>query len=238
MIPYGDQDRVPAFPVMVYLLALVNVAVFALEFSLPETEANALINAFAVIPYNITHNVLIEPPSPDPPYLTLITSMFLHGGFPHIFFNLLFLFVFGPHIEYVCGSLRFLVFYLLCGVAGGLVQVWLYPGSHVPTIGASGAIAGVLGAFLVKFPRNEINTVLPIGCFPVFLSLPAYLVIILWFIPQLLHGFGALRPSLADDQGDGIAYVAHIGGFVTGMLTIGLFSLREAGPPRYRYYRR
>ena len=109
--------------------------------------------------------------------LTIFTSMFLHGGFLHIIFNMLFLFVFGPEIEYLCGHVRFLVFYLVAGFAGGVAQIAIDPSSHVPGIGASGAIAGVLGAYLVNFPTASINTIVPIGCFPLFLRLPAILVI-------------------------------------------------------------
>ena len=136
---------------------------------------------------------MLAPPSPPVPALTIVTSMFLHGSILHIGFNMLFLFVFGPAVEHLCGHVRFLAFYLLCGIAGGIAQIAIGPGSHVPAIGASGAIAGVLGAYLVNFPFATINTIVPIGCFPLFLRLPALLVIGLW-------AGNAVRQRLRDDQ--------------------------------------
>ena len=127
--------------------------------------------------------------------------MFVHGGILHILFNMLFLFVFGPEIEYLCGHVRFLAFYLICGIAGGIAQVAVGPGSHVPEIGASGAIAGVLGAYLINFPTASINTIVPIGCFPLFLRLPAILVIGLWALTQFVTGFGSLSERVGERHG-------------------------------------
>ena len=161
--------------------------------------------------------------------------MFLHGSILHISFNMLFLFVFGPDIEYVCGHVRFLAFYLIVGLAGGIAQLSIGPGSHIPAIGASGAIAGVLGAYLINFPRASVNTIVPIGCFPLFLRLPAVLVIGLWAATQFIHGFGAITDRVASEQG-GTAYFAHIGGFCAGILLIGLFRIRSGQPRSYKYY--
>jgi membrane associated rhomboid family serine protease len=148
---------------------------------------------------------------------------------------MLFLLVFGPQVEYLTGHVRFAIYYLLCGVAGGIAQIATDPGSHIPAIGASGAIAGVLGGYLVNFPFSTIRTIVPIGCFPLFLRLPALLVIGVWAVMQFFNGFGALGTRAAQAQG-GTAYFAHIGGFCAGVLLIGLFRIRSAGDRRYRYY--
>ncbi|MEA2719236.1 MAG: hypothetical protein QOJ39_1100 [Candidatus Eremiobacteraeota bacterium] len=221
MIPIGDDERrISTFPFVVYALIALNVFVFFQETSAPDTDR--FINAFAAIPYDITNTVVLAPPSPPVPALTIVTSMFLHGGILHIAFNMLFLFVFGPAVEHLCGHVRFLAFYLLCGIAGGIAQIAISPGSHVPALGASGAIAGVLGAYLVTYPFAKINTIVPIGCFPLFLRLPALLVIGLWAGTQFITGFGTISDRAAESQG-GTAYFAHIGGFCAGVLLIGLF---------------
>jgi membrane associated rhomboid family serine protease len=227
VIPIGeDGRRIPIFPFVVYALIALNVWVFVQELGASDTDA--FIGSFATIPYDITHGVVLPAPSPPIPALTIVTAMFLHGGFLHIGFNMLFLFVFGPEIEYLCGHVRFGAFYLLCGIAGGIAQVAIDPASHVPEIGASGAIAGVLGAYLINFPAARVNTIVPIGCFPLFLRLPAALVIGLWAITQFLNGFGGLSTQAASAQG-GTAYFAHIGGFSAGVIAIGLFKRRRAG---------
>lgn len=225
MIPIGEGDRRRVFPLVVYLLIAANLAVFVEELSAPDIDR--FINAFAAIPYDVTHDVVLAAPSPPVPALTVLTSMFLHGSWSHVIFNMLFLFVFGPAVEALCGHLRFLVYYLACGIAGGIAQIAIGPGSHVPALGASGAIAGVLGGYLVNFPFASINTIVPIGCFPLFLRLPALLVIGLWAFTQFLTGFGTLSGRAAESQG-GTAYFAHIGGFCAGVLLIGLLSRRGA----------
>jgi membrane associated rhomboid family serine protease len=219
VIPIGDDGRGRGFPLVVYALIAANVWVFVQELHAP--DVNFFIDAFAEIPYDVTHNVVLAPPSPPIPALTLVTGTFLHGGLLHIGFNMLFLFVFGPQVEALCGHLRFLAYYLLCGIAGGIAMLAVGPDSHVPTIGASGAIAGVLGGYLVNFPLARIRTIVPIGCFPLFLRLPALLVIGLWALSQFVTGFDAVSARAAESQG-GTAYFAHIGGFCAGVLLIGL----------------
>ncbi len=234
MIPLGDSGRKGIFPLAVYTIVAVNVAVFFRELATP--NADAVINGLALIPYNVTHAIQLDPPA-APTLATLVTSQFLHGGFLHIFFNMLFLVVFGPEVEHLTGHLRFFAFYLLCGVIGGLAQLLTTPVSHVPSVGASGAIAGVLGAYILAFPTNSVRTVVPIGCFPVFLRLPAALVIGLWALVQFVHGYGAISTRVLSEQGGGVAYFAHIGGFLAGVFLIGLFRIRDLEPPpvRYRY---
>jgi len=233
MIPIGDDEhRLPGVPFVVYAIIALNVWVFVQELA-AGTDIDRFINAFAAIPYDVTHDVALAPPSPPVPALTLLTSMFVHGGIAHIGFNMLFLFVFGPAIEYLCGHGRFGAFYLLCGLAGGVAQIAIGPNSHIPAIGASGAIAGVLGAYLVNFPLARVSTIVPIGCFPLFLRLPALLVIGLWALVQFLSGFGSMSDRAAESQG-GTAYFAHIGGFCAGVLMIGLFKIRSAPSRAYR----
>jgi membrane associated rhomboid family serine protease len=238
VIPIGDANRTRFFPVAVCAIVLLNVAVFVHEVRLPsEATRDAFIDGFALIPYDLTHGVQLGPPAP-PTVLTLVTSQFLHGSVLHVFFNMLFLGVFGPEIERLAGHLRFVAFYLLCGVLGNVAQLSAAPGSHVPGIGASGAIAGVLGAYVVRFPTNSIDTIVPIGCFPLFLRLPAILIIGVWAVVQFVHGFAPVSARVLSEQGGGIAYFAHIGGFLAGVLLIGLFAKngRRRQGRRYRLY--
>jgi membrane associated rhomboid family serine protease len=222
MIPIGDVDRPRGVPLAVLAIIGLNVCVFMLETS--AAHPNAFINSFALIPYDLTRDIVLAPPSPPSPWLTLITSQFLHDGLLHIGSNMLFLFVFGPEVEALTGSTRFVLFYLTCGVLAGLAQLSVMPTSHVPSIGASGAIAGVLGAYLLHFPKNRVQTIVPIGCFPLFLRVPAVLVIGLWAVTQFMHGFGTLSTRVLSEQGGGIAYFAHIGGFLAGVLLVGFFT--------------
>jgi membrane associated rhomboid family serine protease len=232
LIPLGDDRRLPILPYVVYLLIALNVYVFIQETRAPNIDD--FIELFATVPYNITHGIVLPPPSPPFPVLTVVSSMFLHASIWHVAFNMLFLFVFGPVIEYVCGHARFAALYLLCGIAGAVAQIASAPGSHVPELGASGAIAGILGAYIVTYPTARINTLVPIGCFPLFLKLPAVLVIGIWAAIQFVNGFGSLSARLAVN--DGTAYFAHIGGFSFGVLAIGFFRFRAAGTRGSRGY--
>jgi membrane associated rhomboid family serine protease len=233
VIPYSDERRPVGFAAVVWLIVAANAYVFYLE--LTALKPAYLINEFALVPYNVTHGIQLSPPSPHPYWLTLITSMFLHGGYLHIFFNMLYLAVFGPRMERYLGHIDFALVYLLSGIAGGLAQIWADPNSHVPEIGASGAIAGILGAYIVTYPASRIDTVTPIGCFPLFLRLPALLVIGIWAATQFFLGFETFDPRA--NQG-GVAYFAHIGGFSCGAILVGLYGLfagrNPLEPPRNR----
>jgi membrane associated rhomboid family serine protease len=234
VIPLADDRRRRTFPFVTYALIAVNLVVFAREVSAPNPEA--FINAFAAIPFNLTHGVQLPFPSPHPTALTLLSSQFLHGGFLHVGFNMLFLWIFGPQIEEACGHFGFLAFYLICGAIGGATQTLVDPSSHVPQIGASGAIAGVLGAYIVSYPTNSIATLVPLGFIPIFMRIPAVLVIGVWAAVQFVHGFGSVAPNAGSEAGGGTAYFAHIGGFLAGVLGIALFRRRRVPPRRYRYY--
>jgi membrane associated rhomboid family serine protease len=230
VIPYADERRPRVFAVAVWVIIAANIWGFYLELTARSPEY--FIDEFALIPYNLTHGIQLGSPSPHPYVLTIVTSMFLHGGFAHIFFNMLFLAVFGPRMERFFGHFGFLAIYLVCGVAGGVAQVLADPVSHVPEIGASGAIAGILGAYIVTYPASRIDTVTPIGCFPLFLQLPAVVVIGIWAALQFLLGFQTFDPHA--NQG-GTAYFAHIGGFSCGAVLAGFYRMaggrkRSFGP--------
>jgi membrane associated rhomboid family serine protease len=215
--PIGDDRRSRFAPFVVYLLIAANLAAFVAERR--SGDVGAFIDAFATIPYDITHGIVLAPPSPPIPALTIITAMFVHGGVLHVAVNLLFLLVFGPAIERRCGHLRFAALYLICGIAGGIAQVLAAANSHVPEVGASGAIAGVLGAYIVTPP----------------VRLPAVLLIAVWAAVQFFNGFGALSAQTANEPG-GTAYFTHIGGFACGVALIDLFRIRDAGTRAYRWY--
>jgi len=220
VIPYKDERSPAVFAGAVWLIVAANAYGFYRE--LTAVNQPKFIEFFALIPYNITHAVQLPLPSPHPYYLTTLTSMFLHGGYAHIFFNMLFLVVFGPRMESYLGHVGFIVVYLLCGIMGGVAQIWAAPFSHVPEIGASGAIAGILGAYIVTYPAARIDTVTPIGCFPLFLRLPAVAFIGIWAFVQFFLGFETFDPRA---NSGGVAYFAHIGGFSTGAVLIGFYGL-------------
>ncbi|MDQ2816888.1 MAG: rhomboid family intramembrane serine protease [Candidatus Eremiobacteraeota bacterium] len=212
---------------MTYFLIGVNAIVFVHELALGAQTPPALnhfLDALGLVPYHISHHVQPPPPAPNPEFLTLVTALFLHAGFLHVAGNMLYLFIFGPDVEYLTGPFRFLVFYIACGLAAGSTQVLAYPDSHVVAIGASGAIAGVLGAFILFFGGNRIDTVLPIGCFPLFLQLPALVVIGVWIVLQVT----LIRTETGSTGG--VGYLEHVSGFVAGMLLI--FLLKTKAAPR------
>lgn len=228
MIPIGDASRSRTFPIATWSIVAINVYAFVRELRAP--DADAFINRYALVPYNLTHGVQPVPPAALT-WMTPVTSQFIHGGFLHIFFNMLFLVVFGPAIEGLAGPAGFVVFYLVCGLAGAAAQTAAMPNSHVPTVGASGAIAGVLGAYLVRFPLARVDTIVPVGCFPLFVKLPAIFVIGAWALVQFLNGFGSISSRALSVRGGGVAYFAHIGGFLAGIFLVSWFG---AGRRAYR----
>lgn len=216
MIPLRALLYRQSTPVMTLFLIAVNVICFLYEM----TQAIYLRDRF------IEHWALI----PDQPHLAnFITSMFLHGGWLHLIGNMWFLWVFGSHIEDAMGSAKFLVFYLISGVASASVQFVTSLGSPVPTIGASGAIAGVMGAFLILYPRVRVVTLIFIIVFVTTVELPAAFMLIYWFALQLLSGLGSLSNV---SQAQGIAWFAHVGGFLAGILLVRLF---QSNRRRYSY---
>jgi membrane associated rhomboid family serine protease len=204
MILLSDASRQPTrFPSVTTSIIVVNSIVFVMEL----VGGDAFVNQWAVIPADITAGRHL---------ITILTAMFMHGGWMHIIGNMVFLWAFGPEIEDAMGPLRYLVFYLLSGTVAFLAQIAAMPHSTVPNVGASGAIAGVMGAFIVTYPRDQIRTLILFGWFVRTTFIPAALLIGLWFIIQLFSQVGAV----ADAQGSGgVAYMAHVGGFIFGAVT-------------------
>ena len=189
----------------------------------PLSKAEEFISQYGLIPGELLGGTDLPPTIPVPLWLTLLSSMFLHGGFMHLIGNMLYLWIFGDNVEDAMGSGRFLLFYLLCGLAASLAQIAVAPSSAIPMIGASGAIAGVLAAYFMLFPYAKIMTVIPIFFFLRVVSLPAVILLGFWFILQVLNGAGAIGSS------SGVAWFAHIGGFVAGAVLV--FPLRRRGVP-------
>jgi membrane associated rhomboid family serine protease len=212
MIPISDSIPTRRFPFMTILLILINVVVFVYEMLVLNGGGdNALqqtIVTFGVVPARVADGAFAQT------LITFVTSMFLHASILHIAGNMLYLWIFGNNIEDVLGHFWFTVFYFACGFAASAAQVVMSWGSTLPGIGASGAIAGVLAAYLIFFPRSRINTLLIFGFFIMFRRLPAIIVLGLWFVIQLVQGF----LSFGQTQSGGVAFFAHIGGFVAGLI--------------------
>jgi membrane associated rhomboid family serine protease len=224
MFPIGD-DRVSGGPPPVVTLGLVilNVVVFLFEVSQPPGALQSFIQAWGVVPREYTLGHDIAPTIPLPFWSTLITSMFLHGGWMHLGGNMLYLWIFGDNLEKTMGAARFLVFYLACGIAAGLAHILFSGGSSVPTVGASGAISGVLGGYLVLFPHNRVRVLTRGGI----MSVPAIVVLGFWIVIQLINGLGSL--AVRTETG-GVAYMAHIGGFVAGLVLVRLMTAGRRAP--------
>jgi membrane associated rhomboid family serine protease len=239
MLPLRDNIPTARRPVVTYALIAANVLVYffwqkgGLTLGDPSSAHYICqLQDWAAIPKEITHpgdQVLIArgcPSDPSAPtYLTIFSAMFMHGGLLHLGGNMLFLWIFGNNVEDAMGPVKFLLFYLLAGVAALALQVAIDPSSQVPTLGASGAIAGVLGGYLLLFPRARVVTVIFIVFFFTILELPALLVLGFWFLEQALLGYFDLAQPTGG--GGGVAYFAHIGGFVFGLAAIRLFSSRK-----------
>src|SRR5437588_6166568 len=252
LFPIADEnpDR-RTTPVVNYLLILMNVLVFVFLQGFGTNERFTY--AFSTVPAEIItgkdiatrDRIVVQPvtgqrfempglqPTPIPVYLTLITSMFMHGGIAHIFGNMLFLFIFGDNIEDRLGHIRYLIFYFVCGILAGLSHVFataLFASDAasllVPSLGASGAISGVLGGYILLFPTNRVVVIL--GWFAT--PMPAFIAIGLWFVFQLINGLGVLGSG---SQAGGVAYAAHIGGFISGLALIKVFEIGRRPPDRY-----
>ncbi len=218
MFPLRDTVRARSFPIVNWLLIALNVLIFIVLLGLgPQAEAWA--NALGVVPERLLRHFDLHNA------LTLLTSMFLHGGWAHLFSNMFALYIFGDNVEDRMGSGRYLLFYLLCGVVAALVHVVFNPRSTVPTIGASGAISGVLAAYLLFFPFARVITLVPLFFLPWFVEIPALLYIGLWFISQLLNGFLTIISGM--QAFGGVAWWAHVGGFVAGLVAAPLFGRRR-----------
>lgn len=209
MIPLKDDNPTSTFPLFTIGIIVLNSLIFFYQQTLGEA-ATGFVFTYGAVPEKVTSFQMTEFPAP----LTILTSMFLHGGWFHLIGNMLFLWIFGKNIEDQLGHLRFLIFYLICGVLASLAHIMVTPHSSIPMVGASGAIAGVLGAYLIRFPNARILTLIWFGFFIRLVRIPAIFFLGFWFILQLLYGL----PSLALRGTGGIAFFAHIGGFIAGLL--------------------
>jgi membrane associated rhomboid family serine protease len=223
MIPVKDDPGEPrrSFPWVMIGILLLNVVAFVFELSFGATDdLDSLFLSAGVVPIEFTHpGVLVGPPPPlGTPITTLFTSMFLHGGLLHIGSNMLYLFIFGDNVEDKLGHFRFLIFYLACGVVAGITHIAINADSPIPSIGASGAIAGVLAAYLRLFPHAQVRTLLFIGPFILVPRIAAAFLILFWFLIQFLSGILSLGATT--EQTSGVAVWAHIGGFIGGLILL------------------
>jgi len=230
MFPIGDDD-VPGggSRLVTLVLIAINVLCFFLELSRPSEGAlQSFIQAWGVVPREYSTHSDLVPHIPLPFWSTLLTSMFLHGGWMHLGGNMLYLWIFGDNLEKVMGHLRFLIFYLVCGVAAGLAHVLFNARSNVPTVGASGAISGILGGYMMMFPRNRVKVLTRGGV----AAVPAFVMLGLWILIQVMSGVGDVART-EETQGGGVAFMAHVGGFVAGLVLVKLFAAgrRVAGVP-------
>jgi membrane associated rhomboid family serine protease len=230
MFPIGD-DRVPGAtgaPIVTWSFIALNVLAFFVELSQPSPERlQAFVTAWGVVPREYSLGRDIAPYIPLPFWTTLVTSMFLHGGWMHLFGNMLYLWIFGDNLEHRMGGGRFAVFYLLTGLVAGLAHIVFSPGSAVPTVGASGAISGVLGGYLLLFPKNRVRVLTRAGI----MHVPAIVVLGFWIVIQLISQAGAMAQT-QETEGGGVAYLAHIGGFVAGLVLVRFFARPESPAAR------
>ena len=200
--PYKDDNPRILFPFVTYTIIGINSLIFIYQyFILPPELLGHIISTYALTPA-------------APSVITVFTSMFMHGGLMHIIFNMWFLWIFGDNIESVLGHKRYVLFYLLCGVGAALAQIQINTGSQIPMVGASGAIAGVLGAYLIRFPRATVHVLVILIIFITFIRVPAMVVIGIWFLSNLTAGLG----TLGIEETGGTAWFAHLGGFVSGVV--------------------
>jgi membrane associated rhomboid family serine protease len=220
MLPIGDDDSARrTTPVVTYALIAINVLFFLVELS----AGDAFIERWSVVPRRLLANPVAD-------FITIFTAMFMHAGWMHLLGNMLYLWIFGDNVEDRLGHFRYIVFYILCGIAATFAQVLVDPNSNVPNLGASGAIAGVLGAYLLMFPRGSVRVMMGRGIIP----MPALIVIGFWAVLQFLSGFGAIATT-EQSGGGGVAYMAHVGGFVAGLvLAVLMGGTRQE--PRLRAY--
>ncbi|MGG6241098.1 rhomboid family intramembrane serine protease [Nodosilinea sp. AN01ver1] len=229
MVPLRDDNPTSITPVVTYGLIGLNIAVFVFQLGLSREGLDNFFDAWALVPNQLTASFQGALEAPASEWITLVSSQFLHGGFFHVGGNLLYLWVFGNNIEDRLGHVKFLIFYLGCGALAGLTQ-WVFdPSSAVPTIGASGAIAGVMGAYILRFPRAYIVTLIPLIIFFTTIRIPAIFFLGFWFAQQALFSIASLSTETNLGAG-GVAYWAHSGGFVFGLILGPLLGLMQSSP--------
>ena len=233
MFPLSDDNpRRHLIPHVTYAFMAVNVLVWLWQFSLGPRGGEVAIFAFGMIPARVFGYADLPPEiATVPAWATVLTSMFMHGGWLHLGGNMLFLWIFGDNIEDSMGHVRFIAFYLLCGVAAALTQGYLSPASEIPMVGASGAVSGVLGAYILLHPGATVRVLIWLGIFVTVAHVPALLVLGFWFVGQLASA------AMAPPGEPGVAFGAHIGGFVAGLAAVSLFKRRRVPllePPRHK----
>ncbi|OGW02785.1 MAG: rhomboid family intramembrane serine protease [Nitrospinae bacterium RIFCSPLOWO2_12_39_16] len=217
MIPLKDDNPTKIFPIVTIGIIAANILVFIYQLSLG-AGYEKFIFTYGAFPYEITHSVDIGPPVQMPVFFTVYSSMFMHGGFMHIIGNMLYLWIFGNNIEDSMGHIRFIFFYLICGTVASLTHIFLAPNSKIPMVGASGAVSGILGAYLLLFPHARILTLVTFGFFIKMIKIPAMVVLGFWIVLQFLNSTVA-----SGSEGGGVAWFAHIGGFFAGLILINFF---------------
>jgi len=211
MIPLKDDNSTRNTPIITYAILGVCVVVFLLQISSKGFSDGTLFYSYGVIPASLLGTINLPTELEKvPPYMTILTSMFMHGGWMHLIGNMLYLWIFADNIEDDLGKTKFILFYLLSGAAAALTQVYMDVTSEIPMVGASGAIGGVLGAYLIRYPKEKVLVLIPLGIFSQILRIPALFVLGFWFILQFISS------AMSSGQGGGVAYGAHIGGFVFG----------------------
>ena len=221
MIPLRDENPSATKPLVNFALIALCVLTFLYQLSYGRAQQE-VVYSFALIPSVLFgYDQLPAQLAVIPPSMTLLTSMFLHGGWMHLIGNMLYLWIFGDNVEDAMGHVKFVVFYVLCGVAAAFTQALPDPHSPIPMLGASGAISGVLGAYLLLYPHARVLVLVPLGFFSRVMHLPAGIVLSLWFVLQFLSNV------FAKGGGGGVAFRAHIGGFVAGLLLVAVFKRRE-----------
>jgi membrane associated rhomboid family serine protease len=227
VIPLRDRVRSRSFPVVNLLLILANFVVFMHELGLTNGGLTRFLETWGMIPAAVVHAYQTGALSPTTAhiYATLVTAEFVHGGWVHILGNMVFLWVFGDNVEDRMGHGRYLIFYVVVGAIGNVLFAALNPAATVPTIGASGSIAGVLGAYLLSFPRARVLTVVFILFFVTVVEIPAVVLLLYWFALQILNGLATLGGA---EQAAGVAWWAHVGGFIAGMLLLPIFARQPA----------
>lgn len=220
MFPIGDDNSARrTVPVVTYAFIVINVLVFLMELS----AGDAFVERWSVVPRRLLAN-------PVGDFITVFTAMFMHGSWMHLLSNMLYLWIFGDNVKDRLGQVKYVIFYLLCGIVATFAQVLVNPNSNIPNLGASGAIAGVLGAYLLMFPRGSVRVLMGRGIIP----MPAIIVIGLWAVLQIFSSFGAIATTEQTADTGGIAYMAHVGGFVAGLILAPLMGGTRQQQPRLR----
>lgn len=219
MLPVGDENDHAGIAFVTIAVIVMNVVAFLNEINRPAEAVQAFIFAWGVVPREFSVGGDLPPYIPYPYWSTLLTSMFLHGGWGHLGSNMLFLWIFGDNIEHRLGHIRFVLFYLASGLAASVAHIFFNSGSIVPAVGASGAISGVLGGYLLLFPRNKVYVLTWGGV----MAVPAVFMLGLWILMQFINGVGSIATT-EETGGGGVAYMAHIGGFIAGLVLAPAFA--------------